>query len=129
MSWRKDRALVLGIWTPRIGHEAALLRWKVAAWNQVAMTLGLASVVCLLVGFFADIQTLRLIGGALFVGGLLIGLCADQRPMRAALRASLEHLGFDPDSPQLRKVVLPPSSTERYEAWLADVRARAAPEG
>jgi hypothetical protein len=128
MPWRQDRTLILGSWTPRVGREAALLRWKVAAWNQVAMTLGLGSVVCVTVGFFADIQALRVVGGALFVGGVLVGLAADRRPMRAPLRASLEHLGLDPDLPQLRKVVLPPSSAERYEAWLADVRARAATE-
>jgi hypothetical protein len=108
MSWRQDRTRVLGIWTPRIGRGAALLRWKVAAWNQVAMSLGLASVACVTVGFLADVQALRVIGGALFVAGVLLGLAADQRPMRAALRASLEHLGLDPDLPQLRKVTLPP---------------------
>lgn len=130
MRWTTVKTETLQTWRPRVGDQAALLRWRVSACGLlIAYSAFLACPLILIGGVVGDVFVFRATGVGLFLISVVIGCFYVPRLVKKARRAALVNLSFDPNSPLLRTVELPPSSPDRYDAWLSDLRKRLCSEG
>jgi hypothetical protein len=103
----------VSFWGPRLGDEAAALRWSWAIRLNWAYGLNLASPPCIFVGAWAHVPALIPIGVVIYLAqGALIVLAATR--LRASNRAASSALGV-----RIGRggITGPPRSDAGYEAW------------
>ena len=108
-NWRKFEAF----WAPRIGPEAARLRWDQARLLALAGVLNIVWFASIGVGVRLDLPVLTGVGGGVALAAAACLALAVGR-LRAANRAASRRLGIKLG---FRAIAPPPRSADRYEAW------------
>jgi hypothetical protein len=108
-----SRVRFLAFWGPRLGDEAAVLRWSWAIRLNWAYGLNFVSLPCIFAGAWAHVPALILIGVVIYLAqGALIVLAAIR--LRASNRAASSALGVRIGH---GGIAGPPRSDAGYEAW------------
>ena len=110
---RSRKVKFLAFWSPRIGGEAASLRWRWANSLNLAQVLLLVSLPCTCVGGWAHVPILVPIGIAIYLGQGAILVLASLR-LKASNAAASRALGFKIG---IGAVPGPPRPKDAYERW------------
>jgi hypothetical protein len=113
MNRSASKAKFVGFWGPRIGDEAAAMRWSWANTLRLAYLLNFVSIPCFFVGVWAFATFLVVLGVAIYLGqGALLVLGAVR--LKASNRIARDALGMRIG---LGATPGPPRPDAAYERW------------
>jgi hypothetical protein len=113
MNRQASKAKFVGFWGPRLGDEAAAMRWSWANTLRLAYLLNFVSIPCFFVGVRAHIALLVIAGVAIYTGQgalLVLGGIRLKASNRAASNALGTRIGFGATPG-------PPRPAAAYESW------------